>query len=506
MPAADARHASIQGQPGAARARPAGSRMVPPLALRIPAHQPLSTPIHLPPMDRQVVITGLGAVSALGVGVAPLWEGLCAGRSALKTITRFDPSGFPSRLAGEATAFSSARDFVPKSYRKAVKVMARDIELAVAAAKGAVEDARLITRGTLPEGSSDATTYPPSRLGCHIGAGLIAAETNELTQALVTSTDASGRFDHKAWGNAEGGQGALNNLQPLWLLKYLPNMLACHVTIIHGAEGPSNTITCAEASGLLSIGESVRVIQRGDADLCFSGGAEAPINHMRHLRMHMAGRLAPTGDEPDGATIVRPYDPGSPGGLSGEGGGILILEEASMARRRGATPYAEIAGYGAAHSGPSPDGWTGGGLSAPADEGLQYAVENALDDARLSPGDIDAIVPHASGIPAMDSGELGALRNVFGSRLGSIPLITLVPFIGDCLASSGGLAAAVAAMCLREQRLPARLHAGTLPPGVLAGPAPSQPASLRHILVVTGALGGQNAAIILRTPQAPAAN
>src|SRR5690606_32200745 len=181
--------------------------------------------------------------------------------------------------------FTGAKDYVPKSYRKAVKVMARDIELAVAAAKCAVEDARLVTRGALPDGSSEGTTYPASRMGCQIGAGLIAAETDELTAALATAatTAADGRptLDLKAWGDAEGGQGAMNNLQPLWLLKYLPNMLACHVTIIHGAEGPSNTITCAEASGLLSIGESVRVIQRGDADLCFSGGAEAPINHMR---------------------------------------------------------------------------------------------------------------------------------------------------------------------------------------------------------------------------------
>lgn len=459
-------------------------------------------------MDRQVVITGLGAVSALGVGIAPLWDGLCAGRSALKRITRFDPSGFPCRLAGEAAAFASARDWVPKSYRKAVKVMARDIELAVAAAKGAVEDASLVTRGTLPEGSADATTYPSSRMGCQIGAGLIAAETDELTMALATAgaPGGMGRFDYRAWGNAEGGQGAINNLQPLWLLKYLPNMLACHVTIIHGAEGPSNTITCAEASGLLSIGESVRVIQRGDADLCFSGGAEAPINHMRHLRMQLAGRLAATGDAEDGSALVRPYDPASPGSISGEGGGILILEDAGMARKRGAKPYAQIAGYGAAHSGPSPDGWTGGGIRANVDEGVQYAIENALEDARLNPGDIDAIVPHGSGIPAMDAGELGALRTVFGERLGAIPLVTLVPFIGDCLASSGGLAVAVAAMCLRHQALPGRIHAGNPPPGTQAGPAPSRPARLRHILVVTGALGGQNAAVILRTPEPSPAN
>src|SRR5207247_6824319 len=137
--------------------------------------------------------------------------------------------------------------------------------------------------------------------------------------------------------------------------------------IIHGAEGPSNTITCAEASGLLSIGESVRVIQRGQADLCFSGGAEAPLNHMRMLRMTMAGRMAQTGDDTDGASLIRPYDPGAAGQALGEGGGILILEERSSALARGARPYAEIVGYGAAHSGLSPDGWTGGGLNVEVD-------------------------------------------------------------------------------------------------------------------------------------------
>lgn len=461
-------------------------------------------------MDRRVVITGLGSVSGFGVGVGPLWEGLCAGRSAIRPITQLDASGFRCRLAAEVAGFTGAKDYVPKSYRKAVKVMARDIELAVAAAKCAVEDARLVTRGALPDGSSEGTTYPASRMGCQIGAGLIAAETDELTAALATAatTAADGRptLDLKAWGDAEGGQGAMNNLQPLWLLKYLPNMLACHVTIIHGAEGPSNTITCAEASGLLSIGESVRVIQRGDADLCFSGGAEAPINHMRVLRMTLAGRLADTGDAEDGGTVVRPYDPESPGQCLGEGGGLLILEERSAALKRGATPYAEIVGYGAAQSGYVRDGWTGGGLQTDVDEGFQFAIENALEDAGVTVADIDAIIPHASGIPSMDRGEAGALRAVFGSRLKDIPLVTLTPQIGDCLASNGGLTVAVAAMCLREQRLPARIHAGSPPPDLQAGPAAAQPARLRHILVATGALGGQNAAVILRTMDPQEAN
>jgi 3-oxoacyl-[acyl-carrier-protein] synthase II len=464
-------------------------------------------------MDRRVVITGLGAVSGFGVGARALWQGLTEGRSAIQRIAQLDPAGFRCRLGAEAAAFTGAKDFVPKSYRKAVKVMARDIELAVAAAKLAVEDARLITRGTLPEGSTDSSTYPAARMGCQIGAGLIAAETDELTMAMATACatvlptprqggapDAEGRptLDLAKWGNAPGGGKAMENLPPLWLLKYLPNMLACHVTIIHGTEGPSNTITCAEASGLLSIGESVRVIERGDADLCFSGGAEAPINHMRLLRMELAGRLAQTGDAHDPADILRPYDAASKGGLPGEGGGILILEELGAFQRRSGgshVPYAEIVGYGAAHSTPALIDVE----EAPAlDDGLQYAIENALEDASLRPEDIDAIVPHASGIPAMDRGEAAALRAVFGERLGQIPLITLPPAIGDTLASAGGLAVAVAAMALREQSLPARIHAGTPESGLDAGPAPARPAFLRHILVATGALGGQAAAAVLR--------
>ncbi len=457
------------------------------------------------------MITGLGTVSGFGVRIGALWEGMTSGRSAIKRIAAFDPSGFACRLAAEASGFSGAKDFVPKGYRKAVKVMARDIELAVAAAKCAVEDAKLVTRGTLPEGSTDKTTYAAERMGCHIGAGLIAAETDELTMALATAQKqgAGGGLpsvDWKAWGNAPGGQGAINNLQPLWLLKYLPNMLACHVTIIHGAEGPSNTITCSEASGLLCIGESTRVIQRGAADLCFSGCADAPINLMRLARMTLTRRLAQTGDSEDGGAIVRAFDPAAPGQVLGEGGGILILEEAESARARGARVYCEVAGIGAAHSGPAPEGWTRGGLAAEEDEGLRFAIENALEDAGIGPGQIDAIVPHGAGIAAMDSGEAGALRAVFGARLIEIPLVTAVAQIGECMAAAGGLATAIGAMCLYEQRLPARLNAGNAPAGLQAGASDSRAAKLGHILVATGSLGGQNAAVVLRTVGAGGAN
>lgn len=454
-------------------------------------------------MRRRVGITGIGTVCGLGVGISALWEGLCAGRSALGPVTRFDAAGFRATLAGEAREFS-AKDYVPKSYRKAVKVMARDIELAVAAAKCAVDDAGLVTRNGAPDSdggpSAVSTTYPNGRMGCQIGAGLIAAETEELTSALATSRNDAGVFDLRAWGSAvapdgAAGRGGMNNLQPLWLLKYLPNMLACHVTIIHGAEGPSNTITCAEASGLLSLGESCRVIERGAADLCFTGSAESKINLMGFLRLQLAGRLADTAGASDGGSVMRPYDPSSTGTIVGEGGGILIVEELAAAAARGARVYAEVAGFGAGHS----DRLELDPASAGApDVGLQYAIENALHDAGIGPGDIDAIVPHASGVPASDAEELGALRAVFGDRLKDIEIVTLTPALGECMAGNGGVMAAAAAMMLHTRTLPARLHAGSPPPGLRVGPAASRPARLTNVLVCSSALGGQNAAVVLR--------
>lgn len=447
-------------------------------------------------MREAIAITGLGAVTGYGVGVGPAWEGMCAGVSTLRPIRRFDAAGFRCRVASEVPDFS-ARDHVPKSYRKAVKVMARDIELAVAAASEAARDAGLVTRGMLPEGATEGMTYPGSRIGCHIGAAMIAAEADELTSALVTSRDERGEFSLARWGTEEGGAGGMNNLTPLWLLKYLPNMLACHVTIIHGAEGPSNTITCNEASGLLSIGESMRVIERGGADLCFSGGAESLINYVRLLRVQFAGRLAESGEESEGWKLVRPYDADSPGSAPGECGAIAVLESAKAAAVRGARVRAVLAGFGAAHSPPPciPP------FAAPpkgAEAGLGQAIESALADAGVSAAEIDAVFPHASGSPGLDGPEAGALRSVFGDRLARVPIATLTPFVGECLAGNGGLMLAIAVRAVEEQKLPARLHAGSPAGGLDAGAAPARPAALRKVLVCTSSLGGQNAAIVVR--------
>jgi 3-oxoacyl-(acyl-carrier-protein) synthase len=273
-------------------------------------------------------------------------------------------------------------------------------------------------------------------------------------------------------------------------------MLACHVTIIHGAEGPSNTITCAEASGLLCIGESSRVIERGAADASIAGGAESKLSLMGVIRQGLAGRLAMTDDTSD-HTIIRPYASEADGTVPGEAGALLVLESAETALRRGAPAYAEIAGFGSAHSGDisarnSPEN------PARSNEGLTLAIRAALADASLGSDEIDAIIPQACGVPGLDHSEAASLREVFGSRLASIPLVTVSPFVGDCAAGNGALLAACAALCLRNQKLPARSHPGGYPADLNVGPAPSREATLHAILVCTSSMGGQCAAMILR--------
>ncbi len=326
-------------------------------------------------------------------------------------------------------------------------------------------------------------------MGCHIGAGLICAEANELCAALWTSRDDNGSVDLHHWGHT-----GMTNLTPLWLLKYLPNMLACHVTIIHDCRGPSNTITCCEASSGLSIGESMRVIQRDAADACLSGGAESKVNIMSMLRQTLAGRLAPTSADRDPTTIVRPFDPDATGTVIGEGGGIIVVEAADVAERRGAEVYAEIAGMAATQSF-CPD--TVGLELDPEGAEIADAMDLAMKQAGVGPDDIDAVVPLGSSIPSVDRAEAAAIKRVFGSRSAEVPLITTVPNTGNCNAGAGTVAVAVAANAIKTQTLPARLNTGIVE-GLAAAACPSRSAALGRVLVSQTSQGGQNVAMVLQ--------
>ena len=443
-------------------------------------------------MDRSVVITGLGPISGLGLGIDATWRAVLEGTRVIAPAQRIDASGFPCCIVSEVKDFQ-ARQVVPKTYRKAVKVMARDIELAVGAADAAARDAALITPGTA-ETDDDDRTYPPERTGAHIGAALIAAEMDELTEALAAARDEQGRFDIKKFGT-EG----IARITPLWLLKYLPNMLACHVTIIHDTQGPSNTITCNEASSHLSIGESLRVIQRGAADMCFCGGAESKIDLLGHLRHTLSGRLNTTDNErPEQA--VRPFCQTAAGTVYGEGGAILILEATETFQRRSANgsgrAYAELKGFGASQTvnissrnlEPDPEG-----------RGIAAAITAALKDAGIEPGQVDMIIPFGLGVPAYDQAEAEALRSVFGEELARIPVVGSKSMVGNLGAGSGALDACIAAKAIAEQTVPARVNCHRPLTGIDAGDAPSQPAELRHVLTYSTSFGGQNAALVLGT-------
>ena len=436
--------------------------------------------------QRRGVISGLGPVTPVGVGIDAMWEKSCEGGSAISRIEAFDASGFRSRHGGGISKdLFNVRDAVPKSYRKATKVMARDIEFAVGGAAAAVADAGLVTKAA----GEETPTIAPDRMGCHIGAGLIAADVDELTMALARSVDEAGEFDYATWGE----QG-MSNLTPLWLLKYLPNMLACHVTIIHDCQGPSNTITCAESSATLSIGESMRVIQRNAADVCLTGGCDSKLNPMALLRQQFAGRLAATGeDDATAHEAVRPYAGDADGTLAGEGGGIIVLESLDSARERGVRAYAEVTGFGAAQS-DCPD--IVGMEFAEDDPGLPSAIHQALRAAGLEPGDIDAIVPSGTGIPAVDAADRRGMQAVFGDRLAEIPIMLPVPVYGLCGAGIGAISICLAAKAIEQQRLPARVNVASID-GLDAAASDARDANLGSILVFTTNLGGQSAAVVL---------
>jgi 3-oxoacyl-[acyl-carrier-protein] synthase II len=430
-------------------------------------------------MQKRVVITGIGVVSPIGIGAAAFWENLLAKKIGVRRIAGFDPSGFASQIGGEVPAFKIA-DYVPKSYRKATKVMARDIELAVIAADDAFRDAKLQSRAY-----TESPTIPTTRFGCNIGAGLINVDLAELTAAMHVARNGN-KLDLKRWGVDGMGQ-----LTPLWLLKYLPNMLACHVTIIHELKGPSNTITCADASSHLAIGEAFRTIQRGDADLAICGGAETKALPMSLMRQILLRRVTEThNDSPE--TAVRPFDADADGTATGEGGGLLILEEWEHAKSRGAKIYAELAGFGA-----SQDNYK---VTEPDPSGRSYAkaIAKALADADTEPADVDLLVPHGLGIPTHDRAEIAALKNVFGEGLKKLPLAPIKAQTGS-LAAGCGVDAAAAVLSLHHNRIPAAVNTRKPIDGVALNVSPDVRDGKIDVAVSSVySLGGQNAALVFR--------
>ena len=431
--------------------------------------------------NRRVVITGIGVVSPIGIGATTFWQNLIAGQSGIQRITSYDPAGFPCQIAGEVPAFKIG-DFVPKHYRKATKVMARDIELAVVAADDAFKDA-----GIKSKAYTDKPELNGDRFGCNIGAGLISTDLTELSSALSTArVGDSNQLDIQKWG-----RDGMSQLTPLWLLKYLPNMLACHVTIIHELKGPSNTITCADASSHLAIGEAFRTIQRGDADQAICGGAETKVVPMAVVRQTLLKRLTNThNDSPESA--VRPFDTDADGTTVAEGGGLFILEEYEHAKTRGAKIYAEVVGFAA-----SQDTYS---VTTPDPSGHSYgkAISKALAEANLPPNAVDLLVPCGLGIPTHDRAELAGLRNVFGNGLDRVAMAPIKAQTGN-LAAGSGVDAAAAVLGLFHGKIPPAKNTVNVADGQSLNVSPTtRDADVKVSVSSVYSLGGQNAALVFR--------
>jgi 3-oxoacyl-[acyl-carrier-protein] synthase II len=428
---------------------------------------------------RRVVITGIGVISPIGIGAKTFWDNLLAGKVGIRRIAQFDPAGLPSQIAGEVPAFKIG-DYVPKSYRKATKVMARDIELAVVAADDAFKDA-----GIQSKAYTDSPTFDSRRFGCNIGAGLISADLNELTGAMHVAREGN-KLDLQRWG-----RDGMSQLTPLWLLKYLPNMLACHVTIIHELKGPSNTITCADASSHLAIGEAFRTIQRGDAELAVCGGAETKVVPMSIIRQILLRRVTDAcNDTPE--TAVRPFDADATGTAVGEGGGLFILEEYEHAKKRGAKIYAELVGFGA-----SQDTYS---VTVPDPSGHSYskAITKALAEAKVSPGEVNLLIPHGLGIPSHDRAELAGIQKAFGAAASTVPFAPIKAQIGNVAAGSG-IDAAAAVLSLHHGRIPGAVNTKKVVDGIKLNVRPEvRDANIDIAVSSVYSLGGQNAALVFR--------
>ncbi len=433
----------------------------------------------------RVVITGLGAITPLGLTAGDMWSGLCDGKSGIGRIRAFDPVGFNCKLAGEVPDYK-IRDYVPKSRRKSVKLMSRDIELAIIAANEALTGSGIITQGIDPE----RINVDPERMAINLGAGLISCDLVELAPAVAASIT-EGKFDIHKWGK-EG----LELVTPLWLLKYLPNMLACHIGIIHDIQGPSNTITCAEASAHLAISEAAQIIARGDSDIALAGGAEAKVNPIVMIRQCLLKRaISGNASNPDSA--CRPFDANARGSVFGEGAGIVVLENIENAEKRGVKIYAEVAGVGASNNiNPSYE------HLEPNARGTQIAIEKALADAEIEPKDLDLIIPHGTGEPADDLAEAKAIEAALGESAGKTPAFPTKSMLSNTGAASGALDVIAAACVITEGKIPAAKNCNRKTDGCnLNIIKQAKETNINYVLSCSYTYGGQTAAVVLKQPE-----
>ncbi|WP_420565989.1 beta-ketoacyl-ACP synthase II [Thalassobaculum sp.] len=415
---------------------------------------------------RRVVITGLGMVSPLGCGVKTNWDRLMAGKSGIRAIDSFDVSDLPAKIAGmvpEGTkadgGFDPSEWVEPKEQRK----IDRFILFGMVAAQQAVEDS-----GWLPTEVEDQ-----ERTGVMIGSGIGGLTT--IAEAAVLLQERGPR-----------------RISPFFIPSALINLVSGQVSIKYGFKGPNHSAVTACATGAHAIGDAARLIALDDADVMVAGGAEAAI-----CRLGVAGfaaaRALSTGynDSPEEAS--RPWDEGRDGFIMGEGAGVVVLEEYEHAKKRGATIYAEVIGYGLsgdAHH-----------ITAPADDGDGgfRAMKAALKRAQMSPDDIDYINAHGTSTPLGDAIEFGAVKRLFGNAAANVSMSSTKSAIGHLLGAAGAVEAIYSVLAIRDQAVPPTLNLHNPSEGIDGMDlVPNQPRErqVRTALSNSFGFGGTNAALI----------
>lgn len=365
---------------------------------------------------RRVVVTGLGLVTPLGIGVESSWEGLLAGRSGIGPITHFDAAAFPTQIAGEV------KDFNPEDYiePKEVKKMDRFMHFALAASQMAMDDAAL-----------KVTDDNAERIGVIVGAGMGGLPAIEQYHKVML----------------ERGP---RRITPFFIPMVIMNLAAGHISMRFGAKGPNSAACTACATGSHSIGDAFRIIERGDADVMIAGGTEAVITPMGIGGFNAMKALSTRNDEPHRAS--RPYDIDRDGFVMGEGSGIIVLEGLDHALARGAKIHAEIVGYGMtadAYHMTSP---------APGGEGAARCMKLALKDAGLKPEDVGYINTHGTSTKAGDELETMAIKTVFGAHARKVAISSTKSMTGHLLGAAGGVEAIVTILAIRDGIVPPTIN------------------------------------------------
>ncbi|WP_429844583.1 beta-ketoacyl-ACP synthase II [Brevibacillus sp. FIR094] len=413
-------------------------------------------------MKRRVVITGVGVVSPVGNDAQTFWNSLLEGKSGIDRVAAFDASDYPTQIAGEV------KNFDPEQYmdKKEIRRTDRFVQFGLAAAKMAVEDAKL-----------EITPENAERVGVYIGSGIGGLTTWEEQHSVLL----------------EKGP---RRVSPFFIPMLIANMASGAVSIQYGAKGPTSSAITACATGTNAIGDALRLIQFDHADVMIAGGAEATVRPMAFAGFCSAKAMSTRNDEPQKAS--RPFDQDRDGFVMGEGAGVVILEELEHAKKRGATIIAEVIGYGMsadAHHITSP---------SPGGEGAARCMASALKDAGVDPMEVQYINAHGTSTGQGDIAETQAIKSVFGEHAYKLAVSSTKSMTGHLLGATGGVEAIATAYALRDQVLPPTMNLENPDPECDLDYVPNhaRKATVNVAVSNTFGFGGHNATVVLKRYEA----